>query len=196
MGVISRDYSPSGLHPALGFQPKHPGKTLALLPRRTPQPHGPLASHTNPNDDRDHRHRHQLHRGFAGNQLTLVELHLHHDRTRPTGSHGPRWFRQASRGLVVSGRQEGGAGGLTLHPRSLGSEPTAVRHTPHSWLSDTSAKVINTKETRSSSNIRATKYYTTKHQFAQMDFRGAKRRRQGGEGLGQMPNLIPRHLIT
>lgn len=52
--------------------------------------------------------------------------------------------------------------GFTLHPCSLGSEPAGPRHTPHSWLSDTSVEVINTKETHRSSNIRGTKKnYTT-----------------------------------
>lgn len=83
LGVISRDYSSSGLHPALGFQPKHPGKSLASLPRRFPKPHRPLACHTNPNDDHDYQRRHQAHCGFIGNQLTLVELHLHHNHTPP-----------------------------------------------------------------------------------------------------------------
>lgn len=55
--------------------------------------------------------------------------------------------------------------GITLHPCSLRSEPAALRHTPHSWLSDTSAEVINTKEAHGGSNIRGTKNYTTKHQL-------------------------------
>lgn len=29
LGVISRDYSSSGLHPAMELQPKHPGKAPA-----------------------------------------------------------------------------------------------------------------------------------------------------------------------
>lgn len=140
MGVISRDYASSGLHPALGFQPKHPGKSLALLPNRSPQPHGPLASRTNLNDDHDYQHGHQAHWGFIGNQLTLVELHLHHNCTPPTDCYAVTSASEWR--LVVSGE---GVHTQSL-PCSLGSEPVLLRHTPHSWLSDTSDEVIYTRD--------------------------------------------------
>lgn len=81
LGVISKDYSSSGLHPALGFQPKHPGKSLASLPHSFPQPHRPLVVTQILMTIMTINTGHQAHWGFRGNQLTLVELHLHLNHT-------------------------------------------------------------------------------------------------------------------
>ncbi|KAM7389407.1 hypothetical protein PAMP_023388 [Pampus punctatissimus] len=50
-------------------------------------------------------------------------------------------------------------GGGFTHPTPAvwDQSPQALRHTPHSWLSDTNGEMINTKETHGGSNIRGTK---------------------------------------
>lgn len=123
LGVISKDYSSSGLHPALGFQPKHPGKSLASLPHSFPQPHRPLVVTQILMTIMTINTGHQARWGFRGNQLTLVELHLHLNHTP---RYVVRWLEWVIGDTMQQARRWG------CHTPPLQFEISASDPVPHS----------------------------------------------------------------